>query len=70
MTIINNKIIQLTWKSKIGFVYDKTTMDLKSSFQYKESTEGWGLCNDGKFLYKSAGTNKIWKLINFGQEEI
>ena len=62
LTIINNKIIQLTWKSKIGFVYDKTSMDLKSSFEYKESTEGWGLCNDGKFLYKSDGTNKIWKL--------
>ena len=62
LTIINNKIIQLTWKSKIGFVYDKTSMDLKNSFEYKESTEGWGLCNDGKFLYKSDGTNKIWKL--------
>ena len=70
LTIINNKIIQLTWKSKIGFVYDKTTMDLKSSFQYKESTEGWGLCNDGEFLYKSDGTNKIWKLDPNSYQEI
>ncbi|MBK77713.1 MAG: glutamine cyclotransferase [Flavobacteriaceae bacterium] len=70
LTIINNKIIQLTWKSKIGFVYDKITMDLKSSFQYKESAEGWGLCNDGEFLYKSDGTNKIWKLDPNSYQEI
>ena len=62
ITIINNKIIQLTWKSKIGFIYDKTKMKLKSSFEYSKSIEGWGLCNDGKNIYKSDGTNKIWKL--------
>ena len=70
LTIINNKIIQLTWKSKIGFVYDKTSMDLKNSFEYKESTEGWGLCNDGEFLYKSDGTNKIWKLDPTSYQEL
>ena len=32
------------------------------SFKYNESLEGWGLCNDGEFLYKSDGTEKIWKL--------
>ena len=26
------------------------------------SSEGWGLCNDGKNFYKSDGTNKIWIL--------
>ena len=45
-------------------------MDLKSSFQYKESSEGWGLCNDGEFLYKSDGTNKIWKLDPNSYQEI
>ena len=70
LTIINNKIIQLTWKSKIGFVYDKITMDLINSFEYKKSTEGWGLCNDGNFLYKSDGTNKIWKLDPNSYEEL
>ena len=70
LTIINNKIIQLTWKSKIGFVYDKKSMDINSSFQYKQSIEGWGLCNDGNFLYKSDGTNKIWKLDPNSYEEL
>ena len=70
LTIINNKIIQLTWKSKIGFVYDKKTMDINSSFEYKQSIEGWGLCNDGNFLYKSDGTNKIWKLDPNSYEEL
>ena len=62
ITILNNKIIQLTWKSKIGFVYNKLTMEVKNSFEYSQSIEGWGLCNDGKFIYKSDGSNKIWKL--------
>lgn len=62
LTILNNKIIQLTWKSKIGFVYNKLTMEVKNSFEYSKSIEGWGLCNDGKYIYKSDGSNKIWKL--------
>ena len=70
LTIINNKIIQLTWKSKIGFVYDKKSMDINSSFEYNQSIEGWGLCNDGNFLYKSDGTNKIWKLDPNSYEEL
>lgn len=70
LTIINNKIIQLTWKSKIGFVYDKKSMDINSSFEYNLSIEGWGLCNDGNFLYKSDGTNKIWKLDPNSYEEL
>ena len=37
-------------------------MKLESSFSYDQSKEGWGLCNDGEFLYKSDGTSKIWRL--------
>ena len=62
LTIINNKIIQLTWKEKIGLVYDLKTFKKISSFDYYNSKEGWGLCNDGIKLYKSDGTEKIWIL--------
>ena len=32
------------------------------SFNYDKSIEGWGLANDGKYIYKSDGTEKIWIL--------
>ena len=62
ITIMNDKIFQLTWKEKIGFVYNKSDFNLIKSFNYKNSLEGWGLCNDGEKLYKSDGTEKIWIL--------
>ena len=60
MTLINDKIIQLTWKSLKGFVYRKTNLEMIKSFPYDDSKEGWGLCNDGNKLYKSDGSENIW----------
>ena len=62
LTIFNNQIYQLTWQSKLGFVYNIDTFERISSFNYNKSIEGWGICNDGKTLYKSDGTEKIWTL--------
>ncbi len=62
ITIIDDKILQLTWQSKEGFIYDLHTFEKTGSFAYKKSKEGWGLCNDGKQIYKSDGTEKIWVL--------
>jgi len=62
ITILNNKIYQLTWQSKTGFIYNLNTMEKKGSFVYGKSNEGWGLCNDGNTIFKSDGTEKIWTL--------
>ncbi|WP_340073597.1 glutaminyl-peptide cyclotransferase [Leptobacterium sp. I13] len=62
ITILNNKIIQLTWQKRIGFVYNLNSFKKTGSFMYKNSKEGWGLCNDGDVIYKSDGTEKIWLL--------
>lgn len=62
LTILNDNLYQLTWKSGTGFVYDPDTFERKSSFKYGKSKEGWGLCNDGSSIYKSDGTEKIWTL--------
>lgn len=61
ITILNNKIYMLTWRSGTGFIYD---LNLKrtDSFKYGQSKEGWGLANDGEKLFKSDGTEKIWLL--------
>lgn len=62
ITILGDNIYQLTWKNKVGFIYDLENLSRKGSFQYGQSAEGWGLCNDGKKIYKSDGTEKIWIL--------
>lgn len=62
MSILNNKIYQLTWREGLGFVYDAASMEKRGEFTYNESKEGWGLTNDGEKLYKSDGTEKIWVL--------
>ena len=62
ITIMNNKIYQLTWQNKMGFVYDLNDFKKTGSFQYGQSKEGWGLCNDGTKIFKSDGTEKIWFL--------
>jgi len=61
ISILNDKVYQLTWQSGIGFIYD-TSLNKKGEFKYNHSKEGWGLCNDGKVLYKSDGTDRIWQL--------
>ncbi|MGA8853299.1 MAG: glutaminyl-peptide cyclotransferase [Christiangramia sp.] len=62
ITILNHKLFQLTWQEGEGFIYDLETFEKTGSFAYNQSKEGWGLCNDGKKIYKSDGTEKIWIL--------
>ncbi len=60
MTIIDNRVIQLTWQSNIGFIYDKNTLAVLSNFTYP--TEGWGLTFNGTQLIMSDGTSKLYFL--------
>lgn len=62
LTVMGNTIYQLTWKENVGFAYNKDTFEKTGQFTYGNSKEGWGLCNDGKSIYKSDGTEKIWTL--------
>lgn len=62
LTVLNDKIYQLTWKADTGIIYDVHTFEKLGIFRYNKSKEGWGLCNDGQKLYKSDGTEKIWIL--------
>jgi len=62
ITILNDKIYQLTWQNGTGFIYDRKELKKLDNFNYGESKEGWGLANDGKKLFKSDGTEKIWHL--------
>lgn len=54
LTLLDNRIIQLTWKSRLAFIYDKESFELRQQFRYP--MEGWGITHDGKHLIISDGT--------------
>ena len=60
ITVFDDKIIQLTWQSQIGFVYDKSSFDLLQNFSY--STQGWGITTDGTRLIMSDGSANLYFL--------
>ena len=63
ITVLNNKVYQLTWQNNEGYIYNADTFEKEKTFAYfKTKLEGWGLTNDGNYLYQSDGTEKIWKL--------
>lgn len=62
ITMLNDKIYQLTWQSYVGFVYNVNTLKKEKTFNFDKKIEGWGMTNDGKYLYQSDGTEKIWKM--------
>ncbi len=57
ITIHGDRIIQVTWQSREGFVYDKDSLEVLDTFGI--STEGWGLTSDGASLILSDGTSTI-----------
>jgi glutamine cyclotransferase len=54
IAIWQRHLIQLTWQSEVGFVYDRDTFDQMRTFSYPG--EGWGLTHDGARLIMSDGT--------------
>lgn len=58
ITFLNGKVFQLTYKTKIGFVYDTITFKRIKEFTFP-SKEGWGLTTDGTNLIMSDGTYEL-----------
>ncbi len=54
LTEWRGRLVQLTWQSNVGFLYDLKSFNLEGTFRY--AGEGWGLTNDGKRLVMSDGT--------------
>jgi glutaminyl-peptide cyclotransferase len=57
ITLVKDKVVQITWKSGVGFVYDLNNFRLLRKFSY--SGEGWGLTANGHQLFMSDGTSEI-----------
>jgi glutamine cyclotransferase len=54
IALLEGQILQLTWKSHVGFVYDRETFKRMRTFTYL--TEGWGLTTDGERWIMSDGS--------------
>src|ERR1700689_441433 len=57
ITLLDQRIIELTWQSHQGFVYDRNTFQTIRDFDYPG--EGWGLTNDGRQIFMSDGSAEI-----------
>lgn len=58
ITIYKDKIYQITWRSRKGFIYDLKTFSPESTFQY--NSEGWGITTYGDRLIMSDGSNRLY----------
>ncbi len=56
IAFLNDKVYQLTYKNKIGFIYDAKSFQSLGRFSFS-SEEGWGLTTDGTSLIMSDGSN-------------
>jgi glutaminyl-peptide cyclotransferase len=57
LALVGDRLVQLTWKTRRGFVYDRESFRLLREFKY--DTEGWGLTYDGKNLLMSDGSSRL-----------
>ncbi len=57
ITLYRDRIYQVTWTSKVGFIYDKADFRLISRIYY--ATQGWGLTTIGDNIVMSDGTNVL-----------
>ncbi|MCC6617105.1 MAG: glutaminyl-peptide cyclotransferase [Anaerolineae bacterium] len=58
LTLVDNQLIQLTWRENIAIVWDLDTLEAVGRYIYE--TEGWGICYDGELLYMSDGSPNLF----------
>ena len=58
ITIVGERLYQLTWREQTGFIYDKATFEVQQQFTYP--TEGWGLTYDGERIIMSDGSARLY----------
>jgi glutamine cyclotransferase len=67
LTDWDGRLLQLTWETNVGFIYDLASFKLERTFQYEG--EGWGLTHDGTRLIMSDGTPRLRFLDPMTQQE-
>lgn len=54
LALLDTRLIQITWKEQIAFIFDRDTFDPLGYYTYEG--QGWGLCYDGETVWMSDGT--------------
>lgn len=61
ITVLGDRVYQLTYRSQLGFVYNRSDFELIQKIYY-QNREGWGLSHNGEELIMSDGTNVLYFL--------
>ncbi|KAG2603661.1 glutaminyl-peptide cyclotransferase-like isoform X2 [Panicum virgatum] len=61
LTLLGDRLFQVTWLKNDGFIYDRHNFTKRKSFTHK-MRDGWGLATDGKVLFGSDGTSKLYQM--------
>ncbi|EMS64756.1 Glutaminyl-peptide cyclotransferase [Triticum urartu] len=61
LTLLGDRLFQVTWRKNDGFIYDRHNFSKRESFTHK-MRDGWGLATDGKILFGSDGTSRLYQL--------
>jgi glutaminyl-peptide cyclotransferase len=58
IALYKERIYQVTWTSRVGFIYEKATFNLINKIYYQ--TQGWGLTTIGDQIVMSDGSNNLY----------
>ncbi|KAG8652953.1 glutaminyl-peptide cyclotransferase [Manihot esculenta] len=61
LTLLGERLFQVTWLTKTGFIYDRNNLSKIETFTH-QMRDGWGLATDGKVLFGSDGTSMLYQL--------
>ncbi|CAK9176910.1 unnamed protein product [Ilex paraguariensis] len=61
LTLLGERLFQVTWLEKTGFIYDRNNLSKFEKFSH-EMQDGWGLATNGKVLFGSDGTSTLYQI--------
>ncbi|XP_056159033.1 glutaminyl-peptide cyclotransferase isoform X2 [Syzygium oleosum] len=61
LTLLGERLFQVTWLQKTGFIYDRNNLSKFEEFTH-EMKDGWGLATDGKMLFGTDGTSTLYQI--------
>lgn len=61
ITVLGDRLLQVTWLEKTGFVYDQYNLSKIGRFVHPMK-DGWGLATDGKIIFGSDGSSTLYQL--------
>ncbi|CAN4085847.1 unnamed protein product [Withania somnifera] len=61
LTLLGDRLIQVTWRQSIGYIYDRNNLSKFEKFRH-DMPDGWGLATDGKVLFGSDGSSTLYQI--------